>query len=241
FDLADTPPYVAALTPGPYCLDLEVRLDGEPVSVDSGKVARLRRVLYVRHGVRGSYWDHVTWAGQRVRIQSARLVSLALRNVGLQVVRVEAANRARVEVVARVTDPKTGLERVWAQPGLGVWQARYSRRAIAVAQRAALSAPAGKAARKPAGPLDDVWEFEGGKGPAELVRVFAVARDGDIRAAAERARSLARRHHDPLHLYRDHVRAWDERHRLSDFVIEGDEAAQRAMRFAIFHLNSAAN
>jgi trehalose/maltose hydrolase-like predicted phosphorylase len=241
FDLADTPPYVAALTPGPDCLEVEVRLDGEPVSVDKGQVAELRRVLDMRRGVLRSYWSHVTERGKELRIESARLASLAHRNMGLQVVRLQCRQPGRVELYLRIADPKAGLERLRVERGLGVWQARYSRRAIAVAQHASLHSPASAVRSPDAGPLAEAWEFEAGGQPAEVARVFAVIRDGDTRAAADRARLLARRHHDPLQLYREHVRAWDERQRLSDFVIEGDEAAQRAMRFAIFHLNSAAN
>ena len=39
----------------------------------------------------------------------------------------------------------------------------------------------------------------------------------------------------------DHERAWAERWRDSDIVIEGDLQAQRALRFAVYHLLSAAN
>lgn len=38
-----------------------------------------------------------------------------------------------------------------------------------------------------------------------------------------------------------HQTAWAERWSLSDVEIEGDEAAQQALRFAIYPLNSAAN
>ena len=38
-----------------------------------------------------------------------------------------------------------------------------------------------------------------------------------------------------------HEAAWAERWRCSDIEVEGDEDAQRALRFAVYHLNSAAN
>ena len=38
-----------------------------------------------------------------------------------------------------------------------------------------------------------------------------------------------------------HEAAWSERWRLSDVEIEGDDTAQQALRFAVYHLNSAAN
>ena len=38
-----------------------------------------------------------------------------------------------------------------------------------------------------------------------------------------------------------HETAWDERWTASDILIEGDEESQRAVRFAVYHLTSAAN
>jgi trehalose/maltose hydrolase-like predicted phosphorylase len=38
-----------------------------------------------------------------------------------------------------------------------------------------------------------------------------------------------------------HLRAWRQRWRASEVVVEGDEDAQEALRFAIYHLTSAAN
>ncbi len=39
----------------------------------------------------------------------------------------------------------------------------------------------------------------------------------------------------------EHEAAWTERWRLSDLELAGDDAARQALRFAIYHLNSAAN
>jgi kojibiose phosphorylase len=38
-----------------------------------------------------------------------------------------------------------------------------------------------------------------------------------------------------------HARAWAERWEVSDVVVRGDDEAQEALRFAVYHLNSAAN
>ena len=39
----------------------------------------------------------------------------------------------------------------------------------------------------------------------------------------------------------EHEEGWSDRWRRSDVEIEGDDAAQRALQFAIYHLNGAAN
>ena len=75
-----------------------------------------------------------------------------------------------------------------------------------------------------------------------LVAVARVRQPSTIPAArgAARARSSAARSAGASVLAA-HEAAWAERWRDSDIAIEGDAAAQRALRFAIYHLNSAAN
>ena len=55
-------------------------------------------------------------------------------------------------------------------------------------------------------------------------------------AALERSRKLGWRA-----ILDAHEAAWNARWTASDVVIEGDEAIQKALRFAVYHLTSAAN
>jgi trehalose/maltose hydrolase-like predicted phosphorylase len=79
---------------------------------------------------------------------------------------------------------------------------------------------------------------------AELDRIVTVARadspkeDPSERAAAalERSRKLGWRA-----VLAAHEAAWNGRWTASEIVIEGDEAIQKALRFAVYHLTSAAN
>jgi trehalose/maltose hydrolase-like predicted phosphorylase len=78
---------------------------------------------------------------------------------------------------------------------------------------------------------------------ALLCQGIAVARedqgsnpDHEARVASGRLRAS-----DMSALLEKHARAWDRRWAVSNVVIEGDQAAQEAMRFALYHLIAAAN
>src|SRR5262249_57868858 len=64
---------------------------------------------------------------------------------------------------------------------------------------------------------------------------------GGAGAVAGRAGRQAARRAPPPRLLEAHTRAWAERWPASQVVVEGDEIAQIALRFAGYHLISAAN
>jgi trehalose/maltose hydrolase-like predicted phosphorylase len=98
-------------------------------------------------------------------------------------------------------------------------------------------------------PLDGhswLWRWKSMPGQvAFLERLVALARCDDlgrdpgasvVSGALENARQLGR-----IGIIQRHQAAWDERWRCSHVEVEGDASAQRALRFAIYHLNSAGN
>src|SRR6202012_2912921 len=72
-------------------------------------------------------------------------------------------------------------------------------------------------------------------GAGRIRRVVAVTREDEDAADADQA--LA----DLPALRGRHRRAWRERWRDADVVVEGDLEAQRALRFAVYHLIAAAD
>lgn len=74
-------------------------------------------------------------------------------------------------------------------------------------------------------------------------QMIAVAREDEDGDPDREARAASRwlRASDVLALLEKHARAWERRWAASDVVIEGDPAAQEAMRFALYHLIAAAN
>jgi trehalose/maltose hydrolase-like predicted phosphorylase len=94
-------------------------------------------------------------------------------------------------------------------------------------------------------PLTWVWRWPSRPGQeVDFDRIVAVTRNGSGQgalAAEARAELATAQHRGWRALLADHERAWAERWTQSDVEIGGDPAAQRAIRFALYHLNSAAN
>ncbi|HUX86122.1 MAG TPA: glycosyl hydrolase family 65 protein [Chloroflexota bacterium] len=88
------------------------------------------------------------------------------------------------------------------------------------------------------------WEWE-----AEIGEIYRVEKLVSVYTSREGKypERLADRHLASLQargfadLFQEHARAWDARWNSSDVVIQGDAFAQRAIRFAIYHLTAAAN
>src|SRR5690606_25357744 len=81
--------------------------------------------------------------------------------------------------------------------------------------------------------------------PVTLTRAVAFSRGeradptvpaGQAIAARERARRAG-----PEQVLARHAQSWETRWHEGDVRVEGDAAAQQGMRFALYHLNSAAN
>ncbi len=136
-------------------------------------------------------------------------------------------------------------EPVRVEQDLGAWRTEGTGRGVAMAGAATLRVGGKLLEPERPFPLRWVWRWRSVAGQvAELVRMVAVARsntpkdDPSERAAAalERSRKLGWRA-----ILDAHEAAWNARWTASDVVIEGDEAIQKALRFAVYHLTSAAN
>ena len=145
-----------------------------------------------------------------------------------------------------IDKPWTGLTRDRIGGELTLWRAAHSNRLLAVASTARLDI-AGRQITSSAA------QFNGARGerwtwtatpdqPATLVKYVAMT-PGDTEDCGDIA-ELAMRRARRAGLRREivaHVQAWAERWAASDVDIEDDDEAQRALRFAIYHLNSVAN
>jgi trehalose/maltose hydrolase-like predicted phosphorylase len=152
---------------------------------------------------------------------------------------------ADITIDARFGDAGEGLDAIRLDQDLGVWRTEQSGKSLAIACAASLQVDGTELSAQSLGPFR--WRWAWTSAPSQTVsfqRLIAVARGGDTdsetarvaRDALDRARSIGWRA-----VLEQHEAAWAERWRCSDIAIGGDIAAQRALRFAIYHLNSAAN
>ncbi|MCH4267284.1 MAG: glycoside hydrolase family 65 [Brevundimonas sp.] len=235
---------VPVLLPATDWLQVQVRAAGAALVEDPADVPSHRMTLDMRGGL--VLTDCVHGAGAvRVRVRTLRLVSLCDRPLGLQLIRLDVlAGQARVELEAGLEAANPGLAPQESPPDLMIWRTRRSGIALAMAAAAALKVNGQAAPALQTHPLRSSWTWTTRPGQVvEFERLVSLARstDGADAAATARAALSRARERGVEGVVEDHQAAWSERWASSDVEIDGDPAAQRALRFAAYHLNSAAN
>jgi trehalose/maltose hydrolase-like predicted phosphorylase len=246
FDIPETDPPVPALVPLADWQRVRVTLNGEPLLLHTGEILHHRRTLDLRRGLLLADWRHRTPGGAVARVQTLRLVSLADRAVGLQLVQLEIDGKpAQVMLEASFEGAGLGMQTQFLEQNLGSWRTTQSGRSVAMAGATVLSTSDREQAPATPFPLTWRWNWTSTPGQAAcLTRLVAVARgdgpDADpaesARGALGRATSIGWRA-----ALSAHEAAWAARWLVSDIDVQGDAAAAQALRFAVYHLNSAAN
>jgi trehalose/maltose hydrolase-like predicted phosphorylase len=244
FDTAPGEVPLPRLVPGPDWLRLQLLVEGEPLAIEAGQTLAHRRTLDLRRGVLLGDWRQRDGAGHLVELRTLRFVSLANRMLAVQVVSIAVDRPAQLALEAGLEPPADGLSLVRAAPALTIWRTTHTAKYLAVASGMALRLD--QRAIRPAVDADgrDRWHWNAAPDqPAIFARIVAFARgDGeDDRGAAVRAELHAARRATPPRLLETHTRAWAERWRASEVVVEGDDVAQTVLRFAGYHMISAAN
>ena len=244
FDTPDVDPPIPTLVPAPEWLRYRVSIEGEPLFLHSGELLAHRRTLDLRRGILLTDWDQRDPMGRTMRLRSLRLVSLANRGLGVHLAEIDVDQPVQVTVDAWLELLGAALEPVRATKHLGVWRTARLGHRLAVASAGAIQVD-GTIVRPQADDyLKRTWSWVATPGkPAIFWRLVAFARSeprSDPGEAAQVNLARARRSGWPGVVAR-HAEAWARRWETADIAIEGDEAAQRALRFAIYHLVSAAN
>jgi hypothetical protein len=246
FDVPNTEPPVPALVPVADWSRVRIVLDGEPLLACEGEVLHGTRTLDMRRGMLLSAWTHRTPAGITATGHELRLLSLADRAAGLQLLRLTLdRDGVGVRLDASFAMAGLGMEPTRLEPDVGAWRTEGTGKGVAMAGAARLRLDGNEANPDRPFSLRWTWRWRSVAGQvAELDRVVVVARadtcDDDpmpaASAALARNRALGWRA-----VLAAHETAWDARWKVGEIRIEGDEESQRALRFAVYHLSSAAN
>ena len=246
FDIPNTDPPVPALVPVADWLRVSILLDGEALLLRRGTTLEHVRRLDMRHGLLLAEWRQRLPSGLTAKVRTLRLVSQAERALGLQFLTLEVdRDGVEVKLEAWFEAAGMGMRPLRIESELGAWRTVQSGKAVAMAATASLSL-AGRATPPDAvSPLRREWWWRSVAGQvASLERIVAVVRTDtpteDPGPAATAALERAKRTGGDAVLAR-HSAAWAFRWQASDVEIEGDATLDRALRFAIYHLNSAAN
>jgi trehalose/maltose hydrolase-like predicted phosphorylase len=229
---------------------LEIAVDGQRLSMESGRVLEHRRILDLRQAVLWREWRQQDPSGRTTRIRFLRLASLQDRHALLQSVTVTAENYSgQIELVACLALPETRNKRaqltISRDAAIVVMLAGETR--IAMAMRSI--PPPTREAQKPSREravdrLEERWSWEASLGESVcLHRVVTVytSRDQVDPAGSAQLEVTKILDRGVSSLVRAHADAWSRRWSIGDVRIAGDDQAQRALRFAVYHLTAAAN
>jgi trehalose/maltose hydrolase-like predicted phosphorylase len=246
FDTPNAEPPVPALVPAADWLRVRIQLNGKPLLLRSGDTLSYRRILDMRRGALHTEWRQRQPSGVVVLVRTLRMVSLAERAIGLQLLHLEVEqDHVDVTLEALFEGAGLGLEAVRFEQDLGVWHTEQSGKGLAVAGAPALQLDTAEIPPRAVDLLKWSWSWTSVPGQvASFQRLVALVRSDDLqddpgpraRAALGKARQLGWRG-----VLGAHETAWSSRWQCSDLEIEGDDAARQALRFSIYHLNSAAN
>ncbi|HEX4742141.1 MAG TPA: glycosyl hydrolase family 65 protein [Caulobacteraceae bacterium] len=238
---APGPAGTPALVGMPDRLILLLSIDGKPVMADGGAFA-WRRMLDLSRGVLALSCDLNEAETPLTHLRVLRLLSLADRNLDLQLTALGFSRATEVTLEARWRNERAAGPGEELADGARLW--RGERHAIARASHASLHVDGGllEPERTPSG-----WRWRWRSAPGQHARLEAISAfaradspgadaAGIARAACKAAASMGR-----VDLIAGHNQAWDERWLFSEVEVGGDPAARQALRFAVYHLNSAAN
>jgi trehalose/maltose hydrolase-like predicted phosphorylase len=221
-------------------------LDGNPQLLLDGEFLASVRQLDMRRGILLSDLSYRAHAGITICSGELRLVSLADRAMALQLLRF-SLDRGGIDVTleANFAMAGMGMEPLQLDRDVCAWRTEGSGKAVAMAGSVTLRADGRPLVPERSFSLRWIWRWRSVAGQElELDRLVTVARsdrwaDDPALVAADalaRGRALGWRG-----VLAAHETAWQQHWDASDVIIEGDDKVQEAVRFALYHLTSAAN
>ncbi len=246
FDTPGTKLATSELVPAADWLQVRILAPGGPLVHHPGDATSHHMTLDVKRGALLAECCLLKTPDVRIRVRTLRLVSLSERAVGLQLIQLEIEDgEVEVTLEASFESVNLGLVPDRLDQDLGVWRTQRSGKGLAMATASSLQVDGQDL---PATELDHLkwsWSWKSRAGQiACFERTVAVARsdtqDLDPSRLA-RDKLDAAQHLGWRGVLAEHEAAWASRWRRSDVEVDGDAAAQQALRFATYHLNSAAN
>jgi len=245
----------------PDWLKVRVSVEGEPLALDHGAILEHRRALDLRRGVLRREWRQRDAEGRITRVTTLRFASLADRHLlfhrievmaedysGLVSVEVRldgAVARHPPSIAAGASDAGASVQ----GETLALATTVTSGVSIAFAEHDALRGSDDKVAAERTASEDGdgvgvTWQWKATQGEVyTLERTVVVYTSRDVvdpaEAAAKHLREVKSR--DAEGLLAAQAEAWAQRWETADIEVEGDEEAQRALRFGAYHLIIAGN
>jgi trehalose/maltose hydrolase-like predicted phosphorylase len=260
FGLLDPQGGVPEFVPVPDWTRLRLAMNGDHLTLEGPGTLDHRRVLDLYQGILWREWRYRDSAGRITRLRFLRLASLADRHTLVQSVTLTAENYSSPVRLESGFQQTTGMPKPLqpapagdtrpSHPGALRLDLRAPGRNTTVALAAISSLHGDESAPlapqiEPQGDSVHQYTFEAEIGQVwRLDRLVSVYTSREVTQPAEAALAHLNRFLPeggaPVAV-EAHRQAWAERWRASDVQVEGDPPAQQALRFAVYHLISAAN
>ena len=246
FDTAGTAQAIPALVPAADWLHVRILLPDGAWVHHPGDMSLHRMSLDMKRGALLTEGRQLSAPGQGRRGRTLRLVSLSDRAVGLQLIQFEFGD-AEIEVTleALFEGLTLGLIAEQLNQDLGVWRTQHSGKGLAMATASSLQIDGHDLPPTAHGQLKTSWTWTSRPGQVVRFERFVAVVRSDTKGADPGSQARARlgvaRQLGWRGVVAAHEAAWSARWQCSDVAVDGDPAAQQALRFAIYHLNSAAN
>jgi len=248
FDTADEEEAIPGLVATPDWLQIHILLDGEPPVHRPGDGKSQRRILDMHRGAVITERRLSNASDVGVLIRSLHLACLNQHATALQLIQLEntqGEGEVQIALNASFEGLDIGLLPDRMEQGFGLWHVLGSGKRLAMAAELSLRVDGQKVSPTISGPFKWAWNWKSKPGQvACLERLVTVARgdtvDADPGRDARDALAIAQRL-GWSGVVAAHEAAWASRWDCSAVEVEGDPAAQQALRFALYHLNGAAN
>ena len=254
FETGDEPVASLALVALPDWTQLRVVVDRIPLSLETGDILEHRRILDFQHGLLYRTWRHRDRAGRVTHLQFVRMVSLHDRHLLLQSITINPENYGGVVTIESWTKAQgvrlPSIQWLPKLEGEAAVIVGTTTRGItmAMAHHSEVRGEKGHMAEGvsevQADGLFERWACSAHTSEGlRFTRLVAIYSSRDTKDPAGAANEHLRRAQDAgldAHI-EGHARAWEERWRATGLEVVGDEAAQRALRVAAYHLISAVN
>ncbi len=255
------PEYFAKVLNAPNWVGIHILLNNQPLDLATAKVKEFRRVLNMREGFLERTFTAEAPGGQEVEVHARRFLSVVDNELGAieYTLRSKTAN-GRIELIPFVdadviNEDANYNEKFWEEvakedeQGEGYVVARTKKLDFVVATGMKYQVlKNGKVIELSAGfehktkyvsqRVATDWQ-EGDE--ITMIKFGAITTSENhahqelVPAAKKVLKNAAEKGFD--NLFKEHKEAWAEKWKDSDVIIEGDVAAQQAIRFNIFHLN----
>jgi trehalose/maltose hydrolase-like predicted phosphorylase len=246
FDTVGTQGPASALVQAPGWLQIGIASSAAAVRSNDSPMLPHRLVLDMRRGMLLGESRHDDGVAPGIRIRAVHLVSLSTRATGLQLLEMSVAGAGvEIALTANVEQRPSGLVAEVLEQSTAVWRTKTSGMRLGMAVAASLELDGIRLAPATVDTFAWSWHWKSRTGAIAIFErhvAFSRGSDADVDVGGKAQNAL-----DVVQklgwraVVTAHEAAWTQRWHESDIEVAGDAAAQEALRFGIYHLNSAAD